>query len=288
MSEDVSGLPDVQGLSDLVKSAQDNDQQNQIEPQIPGENVPEGTPSDEPQDTQFRNKDGSLNQEALLKSYREIQGYTTKVSQENKQFNDQIQQLTEQMEILRLSQGHGQMPQQVAPEKDFDSLFIDNPQSAVEGVAEHKARQIFLQTQIESVLAEEQVKNPNEFNERYNFAMALKNQFPQLTRSAAGVKKLFEIADNARKEELKRQSYRAVQVLFGDDVDLEKLKALAKKTPVNTATNPNLAYMPDTTHGTRTDAGTRTPQAGAAIDEAVQKGDADRVIQEIFKQTLAR
>lgn len=287
MSEDVSGLPDVQGLSDLVKSSQDNDQQTQPDTQIQSENVLESTSQAEPQDTQFRNKDGSLNQEALLKSYREIQGYTTKVSQENKQYGEQLQQLKEQLEILRLSQGPVP-PQAVTPGKDFDSLFIDNPQGAVESVAEQKARQIFLQTQIESVLAEEQVKNPNEFNERYNFAMALKNQFPQLTRSAAGVKKLFEIADNARKEELKRQSYRAVQVLFGDDVDLEKLKALAKKTPSSTATNPNLAYMPDTTHGTRTDAGTRTPQIGAMIDEAVQKGDADRVIQELFKQTLAR
>jgi len=287
MAEDVSGLPDVQGLSDLVKSSQDNDPQNPTEVPTPVENGTDSVPT-ETQDTQFRNKDGSLNQEALLKSYREIQGYTTKVSQENKVAFEQLNQLKEQIEILRLSQGHSQLPQNTPAERDFDSLFIENPQSAVAGVAGETARQIIMQTQIESVLAEEQTKNPGEFNERYQFAMAIKNQFPQLVRSAAGVRKLFEIADNARKEELKKQSYRAVQVLFGDDVDLEKLKALAKKTPVNATTNPNLAYMPDTTHGTRTDAGTRIPQSGTVIDEAVQKGDADRVIQEIFKQTLAR
>ena len=299
MSEDTKGLPDVKGLEQFIQdkadppvqekdpAAQDRDAQGKF---VKGDTAADGG-AKEPDWAQFKNKDGSLNQEALLKSYKEIQGYATKVSQENKQVGDQLKQVMDQFEIMRLSQAQAQYAQPAQPQQaNFDTRFVENPENAVQSVAQSEARKIFVQAQIEGVLNEEQIKNPQEFNERYQYAMVLKNQYPQLTQSAAGVRKLFELSDQVRKEELKKQSYRAVQVLFGDDVDMEKFKSLIKKAPdANPQQNPNLAYMPDTTMGSRSGADTNAQRGNQpTISDAVQKGDVDTVIQELFKTARAR
>lgn len=290
MSEDVQGLPDVPGLAQFVApDIQDNvSQATQVTPPVTPQVTPQAQPQQQEVDwAQFKNKDGSLNHEALLKSYKEIQGYATKVSQENKQTAEQMRQMQEQLEIIRLSQvPQYQAPPQQQPQ-NFDSQFIADPQSAVQGVAQQVARQTFMQAQVESVLVEEQSKNPAEFQERYNYAMMLRNQYPQLTQSAPGVKKLFQIADQVRTEELKKQSYRAVNQLFGEGA-IDKLSALLAASNPN-AQATNLAYMPDTTLVNRT--GTEPRQQAtnpSEMDAAVQAGDIDAATRILFKNVLAR
>jgi hypothetical protein len=293
MSEDVKGLPDVPGLAAFVADSmpQENVQTPQPEKAaVAATPQPQVTPeikTQEPDWAQFKNKDGSLNHEALLKSYKEIQGAYTKTTQENKAFQENLlkiqQQVQEQQEIARLSA----IPRQAPPAEDFDSKFIQDPKAAVEGVVEQRVASRMLQAQIESVLAEEAGREPDTFQERYSLAMQIRNQFPQLTQTAMGVKKLFQMAENVRKENLIKQSHRAVQMIFGDDIDIDKLRTMAKKTPGNV--NPNLAYMPDTSSSSRSGSESGVPLGhDAEIQSSAAKGDVDSVITALFKKAGVR
>ncbi len=304
MPEPVTGLPDVAGLTDFLAANQDKDQNQDVSQKQRDEkgrfaaaNVGDngnGGPSETDDQTQkdwaqFANTDGSLNTEALLKSYKEIQGFATKVSQENKKYDETLKQMQEQFELLRMNQAQPQYATQQQPGNDFDSQFIANPQQAVASVVDQRARQMFVQTQIETSLQEEQLKNPTEFQERYNFALQVKNQYPHLAQSPAGVKKLFELGDKLRQEEIKRQSLRAIQAFFGDDVDPEQIRALIKKTSPNPNLNPNLAYMPDSTLSNRTGAETGNQRTYTnEIQSAVAKGDVDSVLKNTFQEILKR
>jgi len=290
---DPQGLPDVQNLAAFVQ--QDLEPQDKVQEPQPEKAAVAATPQQtETQTTpevdwaQFKNKDGSLNHEALLKSYKEIQGAYTKTTQERKTLQEQFQQyqrqIQEQMELQRLASI--QQPQ--LPAEDFDSKFIQDPKVAIEGVVKQQVQSGMLQAQIEGVLAEEASKDPENFQERYSYAMQMRNQFPYLTQSAMGVKKLFQIADQVRKDTMIKQSHRAVRMLFGDDVDMDKLRALAKKNP-DSPLNQSLAYMPDTSSSSRTGAESGAPKGREAeIHESVAKGDVDAVIKNVFRQALER
>lgn len=284
MSEDVNGLPDVQGLGDFVQATMTQDKAAQEPAQKPNEQQAEPASQSQTDDQldlgQFKStKD-------LLKSYKEIQGFTTRVSQELKQKDSVIQQLQEQLELMRVPVGQP-MAQSQPQQKTFDELFIQNPEAAIAQTVNAQVRQGLQMAQIEGVLSDEAGKNPQEFNERYAYARLVAQQYPHLVQSAAGVKKLFEHGDKMRKEAMRRNAERSVGLLLGDDVDLEKFKALVKKDQQATTQNQNLAYMPDSTMSTRSgaDAGP-TKQRPDAINEAVQRGDVDSVISGIFKNAL--
>ena len=237
-----------------------------------GQKPPEGSKPDDKGLGQFKTP------EDLLKAYKEIQGAFTKVTQENKTYQEQLRQINEQMQLSRI----GTPPPQQQEPTDFDTLFIRNPQQAIQAVV---GQQIRTQT-IQEVLVEEETKNPAEFRERYNYAMAARQMYPQLTNSSAGVRKLFEVGDKMRKEDLKRNADRALREVFGEDLDYEKFKTLVKKdqTPSN---NQNLAYMPDTSGAFRTGTEPGKPTTyDQAINEAVQKGDERAVIKNIFDKAL--
>lgn len=290
---DPQGLPDVQGLAEFVQ--QDSEPQEKVQTPQPDKAAVAATPQQteaKPQEVdwaQFKNKDGSLNHEALLKSYKEIQGAYTKTTQERKALQDQFEnfqrQIQEQVELQRLAA----IPRQQTPaQPDFDTQFIQDPQGAVKGVVEQQVKAGIVQAQIEGVLAGEQAKDPDSFQERYSYAMRVRNQFPYLTQSALGVTKLFQLADEVRKTDLIKQSHRAVRLIFGEDADLEKLKALAKKSP-DSPFNQSLAYMPDTSSSTRSGAELGVPKGrDAEIQDSVAKGDVDSVIKNVFRQALER
>lgn len=287
MAEDASGLPDVKGLETFLNQDKDlKDVPRNDKGQFVSDDPDKGKTAVTDPGEQFKNQDGTINVEALVQAYKGIQGGYTKATQENKTINDQLKQMQEQFEMLR----YQQPPQYAAPQptgNDFDSKFIANPQSAVEGVAEQKARNVFIMAQIENVLQEEQIKNPEEYQERYAYVSMLKNQYPNLVQSAPGVKKLFELADRARQEDLKRKAHQSVKYLFGDDVDMDKLKVLLAKSPGN-PNNPNLAYMPDGTLSNRTGSDTGNKNLSVDTQAAVAKGDVDSVIGNVFKEALSR
>lgn len=292
MEEGTNGLPDVAGLTAFVQATQDKAtvapttdqqaQQTQQTPQTETGTAQVQTPAkpDEPDLAQFKTP------EALLKGYKELQGAFTRTSQEKAALAKQMEQLQaqfqEQMELMRLSQPRPNI-QQAPPAKDFEQMFIENPQKAVETLAEHKAAGMLLQSKIQDVLEEESLKSPQEFQERYAYAKAVSQQYPQLVTSSAGVKKLFQLGDKLRAEQQRTQAIRAVSAVFGDDVDMEKVKTLFKRDAAST-NNQNLAYMPDTNSSLRTGAESgNPPDFGSAVHQAAQKGDVDSVLENQFR-----
>jgi len=181
------------------------------------------------------------------------------------------------------------MPVQQTPQpKDFDSMFIENPQQAVASVASKAVQQQMLQARIAEALEEENLKNPAEYQERFFYAQQLSNQYPQLTQSAPGIKKLFEIADKFRKEDYQKKGMAFVKAVIGEDADFEKFKVLLRKEEAGKLNQTNNAYMPDTSISSRSRTDTDSPKTGyeAEIRESVAKGDVDSVISNLFKQKL--
>lgn len=287
---DTNGLPDVKGLEDFVRSTVPDLQDKGTVATTPKPDAQQNAqsqnqpPAEELDLAQFKNpKD-------MLKSYKEIQGAFTRVAQENKTFTErenalkaEVQAMREQMEMISL-QNQRQPVQQ--PTQDFDEMFIQNPRQAVEVLADRKATEKVMQARVMEVLEEENIKNPSEFNERYQYVQALSRQYPQLVTSAPGVRKLFQMADKFRVDDVKKNAARAISSLFGTEVDMEKLKVLLQKAPAN-SNNPNLAYMPDS-GGTVSRSGSEPANVNfdQKISEAVGKGDVDSVLSGLFQKQL--
>jgi hypothetical protein len=280
MSEDTKGLPDVEGLAAFVQAnTEDKAQTNTEDPAKKAEPAKQSQQADQLNLGQFKTP------EDLLKAYKEVQGFSTRVAQESKQKDALLQQLQEQLSMLQVAPVQQPAPQ--ASQKSFDELFIQNPEAAIAQVVNHNVRQGIQMAQIEGVLEEEAKKSPAEFNERYAYAQLMARQYPQAVQTAAGVRQLFKLGDQHRKEAMRRNAKRSISELFGDDVDLDKFKNLIRKDQQETNQNQNLAYMPDTTMSTRSGADTGAPGAQPnAIAEAVQRGDVDSVISSLFKERL--
>ena len=261
MSE-TDGLPDV----DLTGVTQDK------APEDVSQQTQDAQPSDTVEDTAIRTFKTLEDAEI---GYKNVQGAYTKVTQENKELREQLAQIQEQVQLMQLGQTQAPIPQQ-----DFDSQYIENPQEAIEGVVKKRVQEQVLQAQIASTLEEINLQNPAEFQDRYAYAKMLSQQYPQLVTSPAGVRKLFELGDKQREVDMRRTAQKSVSMLFGEDVDLEKIKALARKDPQQS--NINQAYMPDTTQSTRIGTEPEISKDGK-IAQAVQEGDPDKVLEELFK-----
>jgi hypothetical protein len=292
MSEDVQGLPGVAGLEALVtaddipgsnqapsKQAESGTQATQQKTEPTQAQTPAATADREEFDlAQFKNP------KELLKGYKEVQGAFTRTTQENKALKDKLAQIEEHLELMKLSQQRPPvqqaMPQQ---QKDFDQMFIENPQAAVEALAQRKAQSMIVQSKIQDVLEEESLKNPGEFQERYQYVSALARQYPQLVASQAGVRKLFQLADKTRADHQKKQAYHIVSQVFGQDVDMEKFRKLVQRDQTGQTQTTN-AYMPDSSSGGRNIPESNAENAEDEVSAAVKKGDPDKVIAALFRQ----
>lgn len=276
---DLDGLPKVEGLENLVKdSITDNGQQTPQQQQVAAPDDGQADADLEGILKNFSTPDGKVRTKDLLKSYKEIQGFTTKVSQENAQYKEEMAKMREQLEVMQFQR---QAPQQPQQPQDWNQMFIDNPEQAIA----MKANEIATTRMISDVIMEEQLANPQEFNTRLAYVknLSMTPQLAPLANSAKGVKKLFEIADKQRSTDLQRNAREAAKMLFGEDVDIEALKAVVKKDKEqsNSQTNNlNLnAYMPDTSTSNRTGMNMNSANADIQrqIQEATQKGDVSAV-----------
>lgn len=267
--EDVKGIPDVAGLGEFLQA-------NTEQPLV--KETPEAPKAEEKVDLgQFKKP------EDLLKSYKEIQGYTTKVAQENKALQEKLAAYEQQMQLLQMQQY--QQPQQAPPQQNFDNAFINNPEQAIEGKVDARLEAKLRERTIQEILMEEQSRNPQEFNERYHFAMQARQMYPHLVNTGNGVRMLFQVGDKMRTEAIKRNAEKSIKMLLGEDVDMQKFASLVKKDqqPDNKQ-GMDLAYMPDSTGAFRT--GTETGQVNydKSISDATAKGDVDTVLENIFRQ----
>jgi hypothetical protein len=228
MATNDSGLPDVEGLADFVAANSDDLAQDKAqEPQQTKSQQQEATPSEDGQvedaDLQgilksFTTPDGKVRTKDLLKSYKEIQGFTTRVSQENAATKAELARIKEEMEIRQMSQ---QAPQQLPVDKTFEQLFIENPEQAIV----FKATQIANTQRIAEVLETEEEKNPDEYRERMAYVQMLAQQpsLAALAQTPKGVKKLFEKADEYRKTNLRKKAHESLKAIFGEDIDIDKM-----------------------------------------------------------------
>ena len=279
--KDINGLPDV----DLGPIIKDLETQKDKEPEKPKETETELDLG------QFRNpKD-------MLKSYKEIQGAFTKVSQENKALKEaaeKAQQLEHELAALReqqeLARYQPQQPQQFSQQKKFDDLWMEDPENALR----QKVMEQVNLTRINEVLQEEDMKNHDEFQERYAYVNMLSQnpQYAPLANTAAGVKKLFDIADKLRVEQLKKNSRKSLEYVFGEPLNDEQLARLKQtvfgdKHQQNQQSNSN-AYMPDTSTSTMTGQNQKQqPDYNAKLKEAANKGDVDGAIDALFEGIMA-
>jgi hypothetical protein len=236
------------------------------------------------------------NAEDLLKSYKEIQGAFTKVSQENKSLKDggndeEVQRLQaelastkEQLELINLQPQAAQSP----ATKDFDESWMENPEATID---QRVAKQVAL-ARIDDVLGEEDVKNPEEFQERMAYVnmLASNPQYANLGKTAAGVKRLFKEADKLRGQQLQQNSKKSLEHIFGEPLTDEHLAKLKKvvigETKPKTKTND--AYMPEGSTSTKSGSDTEQVQDSETRQrDSVEKGDVDGVLDAIFGDILA-
>lgn len=290
-------LPKVEGLDAVARDFLD---QPDKAPEVPPQQVVEGQVSQQaPVEGQAKADEidwGQFkNPKDLLKSYKEIQGFTTRVSQENAALKAEMQRIREEMEVRQYAQT-APPPPRVPDQKTFDQRFIENPQAAIEEVAMAKAYEMANTQRIAEVLEEEEGKSPADFNERVAYVkmLAQNPQFAALSRSPKGVRMLFNKADEHRKNAIARSAHESLKVIFGEEIDLDKLKTLVRKdaAPSTSQTqppNPN-AYMPDLTGTMMTGADLNQAQNALKVakDEAVKRGDPGTVAGALLREALLK
>lgn len=269
MAEDTKGLPDVDlgPILDDIKAQQEEKQPTQT---AEGQELDLG---------QFKNpKD-------LLKSYKEIQAAFTRVTQENKQYKEELPKLKEELEMVRYTAPVVQSQPQV---RQHGEPVFDGGEDIDTRIQKTVAVQ-----RIAEVLEEEAEKNRGEFQERYAYAQMIAREYPQLSSTSRGVKKLFEIGDKRRAEDMRKNAGRALETIFGEPLgeqEIARLKTLVKGNAQQPNSQSNLnAYMPDTSTSTRTgsDIADQNQKLDLEIRQGADKGDVDGVIAALFKRQLA-
>jgi len=278
MEDEIKGLPDAD-LSPIMDQLKENAKEEQKEEVQKQEERPRNKYG------QFTKKDGTLDEDGVLKSYKEIQAAFTRVSQENKATKEQVAQMKEELELSRLNQSYAPPQQQYVPpqQQTYDQ---QQPDIAVE-----VQRQV-MTTRIAEVLEEEAEKDRTVFQERYAYAQSVSRQYPQLGTTPRGVKKLFELGDKLRTENLKKNAGKALESIFGEPLgeeEITRLRTLVKGDKVvQQSQSRSNAYMPDTSTSTKSGSQTdQKPNYDTKLSEAVEKGDVDGAIEAVFKRQLA-
>jgi len=146
--------------------------------------------------------------------------------------------------------------------------------------------------EIAGVLEDEADKNRNEFQERYAYAQYVSREYPQLARTPRGVRKLFELGDKLRTENMKRNAGKALESIFGEPLGAEeitRLRTLVKGDKAITQQNYQTnAYMPETSTSIKSGSDqNRNPTYEMELKESVEKGDVDGTIAALFKKQMA-
>jgi len=296
MANDLNGLPDVNLTPEVIKDfagqqdTQDKGQQSQ-QGQGQVQQQKQVPPKPDTKDTgfaQFKDAD------ALLKGYKELQAAFTQSSSKSKELEQKIAELEQERELLQGAGSYATQPQypnQTETNDDPAMQFLSNPSKAV-------ADQVNL-TLIGNEIEKEQVKDRAAFPERYAYVKELAAQYPHLTKSPAGVSKLFEQADKVRKDRTKTIGIRTMEAIFGQPLNQGQLEKLGQLIGIagekgeqtgQSGTNVNLnsgAYMPDSSSVSRNRSGTGTPTHDDKIRDAANKGDVDATIDALFQKVLS-
>lgn len=284
MADELNSLPDVPGLEQIAQEVM-QEKDRKFEQVV----EPKGEPFDL---AQFKNP------RDMLKSYKEIQGAFTKMTEENKSLSTKIteyektlQQMRDEIEIYKVKTEFSPPasigePPDVSPQ--LREYLGDEGMSALERLIERKTVNQLTTLRIVDVLNEEEGRDREDFQERLAYMYQVANQYPQLKATPEGVRKLFQLGDKLREERTKRLTDKAIKAVLGDDVDIERMKQTFKRSGASTVqTSTNLAYMPETTGSVRTGAEAETGKDYEdRVHEAAKTGDVDSVLNLLFKQKL--
>jgi len=281
MADNIDGLPDVdlQPVIDDLK-AQDKDLKTK---DVKSDEHPEGN-----EFGQFKNK------EAQIEGYKELQGFATRVSQENKDYKrakeEMERKIAELEDRIEMSKGSNfDFSKTDDTDKSFDQRLAESPEKTLN---QHIMEQVSTMS-IAEVLEEEKDKDEAGFRERYAYVQMLAREYPHLVKTGRGVRKLFERADKVRTEETKKGAYKSLELILGEpptEEQITKFKTLIKgesteQPKVDTAKGD--AFMPDTTSSTHTGADQDQKKTFKKdLSEAVEKGDVDGAIEAVFKEAL--
>jgi len=218
--------------------------------------------------------------QALLEGYKNVQSYSTKVSQENKELQARLAEIEEKQRLM----AHAQ-PMPKVTETNFGDRFYEDPQGAIS----QEVQSAVVKARITEVLEEEDLKDTENFQERYQWAMMAKQISPQLGGTPAGVRMLFKEGDKLKKASLKKNAIASLEHVFGEALTEEELITLRElvKGKKKTTTNLN-AYMPDIDSSTKTGADTdQKIDIDSHITNAERSGDIDGVIKGLFAKAMA-
>jgi hypothetical protein len=225
--------------------------------------------------------------ESLYEGYKNVQGWATRVSQENKELKAQMDQLKTQFEDLSSNaQSQTSTQEYHAPNVAYENL-VDNPGQTIDDIVGARL--------VTETLQELEEENPKDFQERYQFASWLSRQpqYQSLAKSGRGVKKLFKLGDKLREQQLRQNAHRSLEMILGEPVDdqaIERFKGVLKPSKQSNNQNNTDAYMPDST----TSAHRPGPESGQNRDfsraksEAAEKGDVDGAIFATFQEALSK
>jgi len=271
--EKVDGLPDVPGLSDFVK-AQDKDQ-----PQDPPK-PPQEDKVEELSDYDRQMLERLKNPKDVLKHLKDIQAFTTKLSQDKKTLEAQLAQVQQEKEDLEFGQP--------AP---TPAATYQPPQQEYESQDEYITRMVgerVATERVKEVIEEEYEKNATEFPSRWGMVQMLARKYPTKSNSARGVRELFKKADEEMAKQYKSAALRALEDLPDDlpPEQAEKVKAKLRKYmgEEKPQPSPSGVYMPETTGATRTEP--RPANFDDEIAKATAEGNADKVAELTFKKVL--
>lgn len=274
MAEDTKGLPDVD-LTPVIDDLKAQDKDQKVD------DVKSDTHPDRDEFGQFKTK------EAMVEGYKNLQGFSTKVSQENKSHKERIAELEEEVELAKSARSFTPPQNQTDDDKPFDQRLAESPESTLDAMVAQRVATL----SIAEVLEEESEKNRGEFNERYGYVQMLSRQYPHLANTGRGIKKLFEMGDKARTEQLKKNAHKGLEFILGKaptEEEIEKFKSLFKGTEQQTTDKDTTgAFMPDTTSSTKLGADAdQTPNRDKEIKDGVDKGDVDATLDAVFLKQL--
>lgn len=225
---------------------------------------------------------------ALKEGYANVQGFATRVSQENKELKERLGTMEERMrELEEKGQTVPQVRTPEVPPVEYDELVNNPTQTISQVVAAHSVAEALQD------MEEECAEKGENYQELFNYAqtMAQNPQYAHLANSGRGVKQLFKLGDKLRKQQLKTNARRSLEMVFGepfDDEAIDKLKGMLTKKKSKEQKPTTDAYMPDSTSSAFRPgpAGGVPTDHDRAVAEAAEKGDLDGALNGIFAKVL--
>ena len=172
-------------------------------------------------------KKGFKAAEDLLKSYEEAHATITRLSQERSKLAQDMEVLMQMQNQFIAPQANRQVQQttgQGEPPGDFnDELYKE---------IAPKVRQDVVGT-VQAIIHEEKVKgrveqlaqaNPEEFKDLLPIMINLSKQYPQVGALPNGIEMVYEKAKEIRADRVSR----LMKSVFGDDIDVDKMKSFFK------------------------------------------------------------